>query len=115
MDRQHHRGLKPKLHHQRLRQYLAGTRRDKGGESVNFKSRHNFNVNANTDIQDAVRTSTVESTTTTREGLLTTTVQRHVSYPLMADFHLWLTGRCSEKQVTTIRSAAPDERYHRAK
>jgi hypothetical protein len=26
IDRQHHRGLKPKLHHQRLRQYLAGTR-----------------------------------------------------------------------------------------
>jgi hypothetical protein len=42
-------------------------------ESVNFKSKHNFNVNANTDIQDAVRISTVESTTTTGEGLLTTT------------------------------------------
>jgi hypothetical protein len=81
---------------------LQGRVETKVRESVNFKSRHNFNVNANTDIQDAVRTSTVESTTTTREGLLTTTVQRHVSYPLMADFHLWLTGRCSEKQVTTI-------------
>jgi hypothetical protein len=57
-------------------------------ESVSFKSKHNFNVNANTDIKDAVRTSTVESTTTTREGLLTTTVQRRISYPLMVDFFI---------------------------
>jgi hypothetical protein len=37
-------------------------------ESVNFKSKQNFKVNVNTGIQDAVQTSTVESTTTTRQG-----------------------------------------------
>jgi hypothetical protein len=58
------------------------------GETVNLKSTHNFNVTANTDIQDPVRSSTVESRTATREGLLTTTVQRHISYPLMVDFFI---------------------------
>lgn len=71
-------------------------------ENVNFRSTQSFNVNANTDIQDAVQTSTVDSTTTTRQGPLTTTVQKHVSYPLTVDFSFLVNKDGSEKQVTTI-------------
>jgi hypothetical protein len=72
------------------------------GENVNFTSKQNFNVNASTDIQDAVQTSTVDSTTTTRNGPLTTTVEKHVSYPLTVDFSFVVNKDGSEKQVTTI-------------
>jgi Peptide N-acetyl-beta-D-glucosaminyl asparaginase amidase A len=71
-------------------------------ENVNFNSKQNFNVNANTDIQNAVQTSTVDSTTTTRQGLLTTTVQKHISYPLTVDFSFVVNKDGSEQQVTTI-------------
>jgi hypothetical protein len=71
-------------------------------ESVSFKNKQNFNVNANTDIQDVVQTSTIDSTTTTRQGPLATAVQRHISYPLTVDFSFVINKDGSEKQVTTI-------------
>jgi hypothetical protein len=61
-------------------------------ESVNFKSKQNFKVNANTGIQDAVQTSTVESTGPPAK---VKEVQRETGY--------------------YDRSAVPDERDHRSK
>jgi hypothetical protein len=55
-------------------------------ENVDFLSTQTFNVNANTDIQNAVQTSTVDSATTTREGFLETTEKKHFSYPLTIDY-----------------------------
>jgi hypothetical protein len=71
-------------------------------QNVNFTSKQNFNVSASTDIQDAVQTSTVDSTTITRNGPLTTTVDKHVSYPLTVDFSFVVNKDGSQKQVTTI-------------
>jgi hypothetical protein len=73
-------------------------------ENVNFLSAQTFNVTANssTDIQDAVQTSTVDSTTTTRQGFLTTTQQKHVSYPLKVDYSFVTNTDGSLQQVVSI-------------
>ena len=82
-------------------------------DGVNFKSKHHFN--ANTDILHTVRTPTVESTTTTPEGLLTATVQRHISFPCTVD--LWFVVNKGVQRETSYydRSAVPNEKDHRSK
>ena len=71
-------------------------------EDLNFNNTQTFNVNANTDIQDAVQTSTVDSSTTTRDGFLTTTEHRHVSLPLTADYSFVVNSDGSLQQITSI-------------
>jgi len=73
-------------------------------EKVKFLSTQTFNVtpNSSTDIQDAVQTSTVDSLTTTRDGFFTTTVQKHVSYPLTVDYSFVTNPDGSLQQVVTI-------------
>ncbi len=58
-------------------------------ESVDFKNAQTFDVNAmtgNTDVQNAVQTTTVESKTSTQTGPLVEVTEKTVSYPLSVDF-----------------------------
>jgi Peptide N-acetyl-beta-D-glucosaminyl asparaginase amidase A len=73
-------------------------------ENVNFLSAQTFDVTANssTDIQDANQASTVDATTTTREGFLTTTARKHVSYPLVVDYSFVTNADGSLQQVVTV-------------
>lgn len=70
-------------------------------ENVNFLSTQTFNVNANTEIQNAVQTSTVDATTTTREGFLETTEKKHFSYPLTVDYSFVVNPDGSLQQVVS--------------
>jgi hypothetical protein len=73
-------------------------------QKVNFLSTQTFNVNATTgaDVQNAVQTSTVDSQTTTLQGILQETVSRHVSYPLTVDFSFTPNTDGTFTQVTTV-------------
>jgi Peptide N-acetyl-beta-D-glucosaminyl asparaginase amidase A len=72
-------------------------------QKVNFLSTETFNVNPNTggDMQNAVQTSTVDSETTTRSGVVVQTESRHVSYPLTVDFSFIANANGTFTQVTT--------------
>jgi hypothetical protein len=72
-------------------------------QQVNFLSTQTFNVNPNIggDMQNAVQTSTVDSETTTRSGVLVQTESRHVSYPLTVDFSFIANANGTFTQVTT--------------
>ena len=73
-------------------------------QKVDFLSTQTFNVNATTgaDVQNAVQTSTVDSQTTTLQGILRETVSRHVSYPLTVDFSFTPNTDGTFTQVTTV-------------
>jgi hypothetical protein len=73
-------------------------------QKVDFLSTQTFNVNPNTgaDVQNAVQTSTVDSQTTTREGILAETMSKHVSYPLMVDFAFTPNADGTFTQVTSV-------------
>ena len=73
-------------------------------QKVDFLSTQTFNVNATTgaDVQNAVQTSTVDSQTTTLQGILKETVSRHVSYPLTVDFSFTPNTDGTFTQVTTV-------------
>src|SRR5271156_6449920 len=73
-------------------------------QKVDFLSTQTFNVDATTgaDVQNAVQTSTVDSQTTTLQGILQETVSRHVSYPLTVDFSFTPNTDGTFTQVTTV-------------
>jgi len=73
-------------------------------QKVDFLNTQTFNINPNTggDVQDAVQTSTVDSQTTTQEGILRQTVSKHVSYPLTVDFSFVANADGTFSQVTSV-------------
>jgi hypothetical protein len=73
-------------------------------QKVAFLSTQTFNVNASTglDSQNAVQTNTVDSQTTTLQGILRQTVSRHVSYPLTVDFSFAPNADGTFSQVATV-------------
>ncbi|MGB8536446.1 MAG: peptide-N4-asparagine amidase [Acidobacteriaceae bacterium] len=73
-------------------------------QQVNFLNTQTFNVNPNTggDVQNAVQTSTVDSQTTTQQGVLRQTVAKHVSYPLTVDFAFTPNSDGSASQATSV-------------
>jgi Peptide N-acetyl-beta-D-glucosaminyl asparaginase amidase A len=73
-------------------------------QQVNFLSTQTFNVNPNTggDVQNAVQTSTVDSQTTTQQGVLRQTASKHVSYPLTVDFSFIPNADRSVTQATSV-------------
>jgi hypothetical protein len=72
-------------------------------EKVDFLSTQTFNVNANTgyDLQNAVQSSTVDSTTTTRSGIKVETLTKHISYPLALDYTFAANADGTYMQATT--------------
>ena len=73
-------------------------------QQVNFLNTQTFNVNPNTggDVQDVVQSSTVDSQTTTQEGVIRQTVSKHVSYPLTVDFAFTPNTDGSASQATSV-------------
>lgn len=55
-------------------------------QTVDFLSQQEFDVNANLEVQNAQQTSTLDSTVTTKGGLLAGVVQKHFSYPLNLNY-----------------------------
>jgi hypothetical protein len=53
-------------------------------------------------VQNAVQTSTVDSQTTTQQGVLRQTVSKHVSYPLTVDFAFTPNTDGSASQATSV-------------
>ena len=71
-------------------------------QAVNFLSTQEFDVNADTDIQNAQQTSTLDSTVTTRGGWFAGTVNNHFSYPLNIDYAYIVNADGSASQVVTV-------------
>jgi hypothetical protein len=73
-------------------------------QQVNFLNTQTFNVNLSTggDVQNAVQTSTVDSQTTTQQGILRQTVSKHVSYPLTVDFSFLPNSGGTFTQTTSV-------------
>jgi hypothetical protein len=70
-------------------------------QTANFLSKQEFGVNANTDIQNAQQTTTLDSQTTTTGGPNAGTVEEHFSYPLNIDFAFVVRPDGSFSQTTT--------------
>lgn len=75
-------------------------------QKVNFLSTQEFDVNPATDSpddQNAQQTSTLDSTTTTRNGWFVNTVERHFSYPLNITYSFNANPDASGyTQITTV-------------
>ena len=71
-------------------------------QSVAFLSNQQFNVGPTTDIQNAQQTSTLDSTTTTKDAFFVNTTEQHFSYPLTIDFSFLVNSDGSETQATTV-------------
>jgi hypothetical protein len=70
-------------------------------QTVNFLSKQEFDVNANTDDQNAQQTTTLDSRVTTNGGLLAGTVEKHFSYPLNIGYSFVVNADGSFSQTTT--------------
>ncbi len=71
-------------------------------QSVAFLSNQQFNVGPTTDIQNAQQTSTLDSTTTTKDAFFVNTTEQHFSYPLTIDFSFLVNSDGTETQATTV-------------
>lgn len=71
-------------------------------QTVDFLSKQEFDVNANTDVQNAQQTSTLDSTVTTKGGWFAGTVEKHFSYPLNIDFSFIVNPDNSFYQTTIV-------------
>ncbi len=69
-------------------------------QKVNFLSAQTFNVGAN-EIQNAVQTSTVDSTTTSQLGFLREQTVKHVAFPLVLDYAYTVNADGTSAQVVT--------------
>ncbi|HKF48630.1 MAG TPA: peptide-N4-asparagine amidase [Terracidiphilus sp.] len=70
-------------------------------QTVDFINRQQFDVNANTDIQNAQQLTTLDSQTFIRGGAGSGVVQQHFSYPLNIDFAFIVNADGSFMQTTT--------------
>jgi hypothetical protein len=70
-------------------------------QTVDFLSKQEFDVSANTDDQYAQQTSTLDSTVTTQGGSFAGTVQKHFSYPLNLGYSFVVNPDGSFSQTAT--------------
>lgn len=70
-------------------------------QKVAFQSKQTFDVNANTDVQNAQQSTTVDSWTTTRGGEEAGVVEQHFAYPLTLDYSFVVNADGSFSQTTT--------------
>jgi hypothetical protein len=71
-------------------------------QQVNFLNTQTVNPNTGGDVQNAVQTSTVDSQTTTQQGVLRQKVSKHVSYPLTVDFSFLPNSGGTFTQTTSV-------------
>jgi hypothetical protein len=70
-------------------------------QTVDFISKQEFDVNANTDMQNAQQSTTLDSRTITRGGFSSGLVEQHFSYPLTIDYSFVVNADGSFSQTTT--------------
>ncbi|UWZ85555.1 peptide-N4-asparagine amidase [Occallatibacter riparius] len=70
-------------------------------QTVGFLSKQQFDVNANTDIQNAQQLTTVDSRTNVRGGINSGVVEQHFSYPLAINYSFLVNADGSFSQTTT--------------
>lgn len=70
-------------------------------QTVNFLSKQEFDVNANTDIQNAQQSTTVDSRTMTRGGMNSGVNEQHFSYPLTLGYSFVVNADQSFSQTAT--------------
>lgn len=70
-------------------------------QKVAFQSKQTFDVNANTDVQNAQQATTVDSWTTIRGGWDAGVVEQHFSYPLTLDYSFIVNADGSFSQTTS--------------
>jgi hypothetical protein len=70
-------------------------------QTVDFLSKQEFDVNANTDVQNAQQTSTLDSRVSTSGGVLAGTIEKHFSYPLNIGYSFIVNADGSFSQTTT--------------
>jgi hypothetical protein len=71
-------------------------------QTVAFLSNQQFNVGPTTDIQNAQQTSTLDSTTTTKDAFFVNTTEQHFSYPLNINYSFLVNPDGTATQVATI-------------
>jgi hypothetical protein len=72
-------------------------------QTVSFLSKQEFNVSADTDIQNAQQLTTVDSRTTIHGGPDSGVDEKHFSYPLAIDYSFLVNSDGSFSQTTTSR------------
>lgn len=70
-------------------------------QTVDFLSKQEFDVNANTDVQNAQQLTTVDARTTTRGGWNSGVDEKHFSYPLNIAYSFLVNADGSFSQTTT--------------
>jgi hypothetical protein len=70
-------------------------------QTIGFRNRQEFDVNASTDIQNAQQLTTADSRTTVRGGINSGVVEQHFSYPLTINFSFLVASDGSFSQSTT--------------
>ena len=81
-------------------------------QSVDFSSNQTFDVSPSTDIQDAQQLTTVDSTTTTRNGWFQNTSEKHFRYPLTVDYSFVINSDGSYTQTTTADQKDQTDEKH---
>jgi hypothetical protein len=72
-------------------------------QQVNFLNTQTYNVNpTGSFVENVVQSSTVDSQTTTQQGVLRQTVSKHVSYPLTVDFSEIANTNGTFNEVTSV-------------
>ncbi len=71
-------------------------------QHVHFLSTQDFDVNANTDVQNAQQSSTLDARTTVRAGGDSETTEKHFSYPLAINYSFLVNADGSFSQTTTV-------------
>jgi hypothetical protein len=70
-------------------------------QTVDFRNRQKFNVNANTDMQNVQQSTNVQSRTSTRGGPNSGIAEQQFSYPLTLDYSFVVNADGSFSQSTT--------------
>ena len=84
--------------------------------NVNFTNDQQFDVSPTTDVQNVEQMTTMDATSVTREGWLTTEREQHFRYPLTIDFSYVVNADNSQDETTTahqgydVQETTPAER-----
>jgi hypothetical protein len=71
-------------------------------QKIDFSNQQKFTISASQYAQDLIQTTTLSSTTTTRDGFLVVQTQKELSYPLTVNYSSLTNADSSGTQTTTI-------------
>jgi hypothetical protein len=71
-------------------------------ETINYSNIQDYHITPTVDIENVAQSTTVDSTTTTRDGVLVFEQDKHLSFPLTTDINFFQNPDGSFGQITTI-------------